>query len=105
MTKLSKQDQRILDMALAQAEAGNYEAAQRGVQAFVRSAPTEAIHAKRKAAVTEAILLEASRAWQQSQSPSGVVASAELGTFLVAPSLHPTTRALLEPFRRMDVRI
>jgi len=56
MDKLSKKDQRTLDMALAQARAGNYEAAQRVARSFVASSPTDAIHAKRKAAVAEVSL-------------------------------------------------
>lgn len=53
--------------------------------------------------VTEVVLLEAARMLQQTQSPSGVVANMELGRFLVIPQLHPTSRMLLAPFRRMTV--
>ena len=55
MNGLSKRDQRLFDMVLAQAKAGNHDAARQGANAFVRSAPTDAIHAKRKAAVAEHI--------------------------------------------------
>lgn len=50
--------------------------------------------------VQEAALLEAARMLAQSQSPSGVVASAELGRYLILPQLHPTTKHMLIPFRR-----
>lgn len=52
------------------------------------------------APVIEAVMIEAGRMLAQTQSPSGVVASAELGRFLVMPELHPTSRILLAPFRR-----
>lgn len=53
--------------------------------------------------VFEATLMEAGRMLPQTQSPSGVVASAELGRFIVLPQLHPTSKILLAPFRRMRV--
>jgi len=55
------------------------------------------------APVVEAVYNEAARIFAQAESPSGVVASAELGQWLVMPSLHPTTRILLNPYRRMGV--
>lgn len=52
------------------------------------------------AQVSEVVLLEASRMMQQSQSPSGVYASAEIGRWIVAPQLHPTSMMMLAGLRR-----
>lgn len=52
------------------------------------------------AEISEVVLLEASRIVQQSQSPSGVVASAEIGRMIVLPSLHPTSMVMLAGLRR-----
>ena len=54
--------------------------------------------------IREAVLLESSRAWMQSQSPSGIVASPELGTLLVVPAMHPSTMLNLQPYVKMDLR-
>lgn len=51
--------------------------------------------------VRNAAILEALRIIQQNRSPSGVVASPELGQWLVAPSLHPTTKMVLSRYRRI----
>jgi len=56
------------------------------------------------ALVREMTLLEASRLWAQGKSPSGVVQSPELGTFMVEPELHPQTMARLNILKRVRVR-
>jgi len=50
------------------------------------------------AEIAEACFLEAARTWQHAHSPSGVSASAELGSWIVEPMLHPKTLALLRGF-------
>lgn len=55
MTNLSKIDRRTMDMILAHARAGNYTGAQQLARSFIASAPSDAVAAKRKAAVTENI--------------------------------------------------
>jgi len=47
-----------------------------------------------------ACMLESKRAWQQAQSPSGVISSDELGRFMIEPELHPKTLALIGTLRR-----
>ena len=51
-------------------------------------------------AIRAACSLECRRAWQQLQSPSGVVTSDVLGTFMVEPEWHRKSLALLKPYRR-----
>jgi hypothetical protein len=55
--------------------------------------------------VREVCILESLRMLQQLQAPSGVVASAEMGEFVVMPQLHPTSAMMLRPFRRMTARV
>lgn len=55
MSKLSKADQRTMDMILAHARNGNHTGAQQLARSFLASAPGDAVAAKRKAAVTENI--------------------------------------------------
>lgn len=57
------------------------------------------------AAVKEVTLLESLRLLQQLQGPNGVVASSELGAMIVLPQLHPTSKMLLMPYRRMGARV
>ena len=52
------------------------------------------------AEVTEATFLEAARQWQHAHSPSGVIASTELGSWIVEPGLHPKTVAILRHLLR-----
>jgi len=52
----------------------------------------------------EFVLLEAARLWAQGKSPSGVVASPELGTFMVEPDIHPQSRLMLAQLKRVRVR-
>ena len=54
--------------------------------------------------VREIVLLEAARLWSQGRSPSGVVASPELGTFVIEPQLHPQAMARLNVLRRVMIR-
>jgi len=54
--------------------------------------------------VREITLLEASRLWAQGKSPSGIVASQELGTFIIEPQLHPQAMARLNVLKRVRVR-
>lgn len=54
--------------------------------------------------VREVCLLETQRLIQQSASPSGIVASPELGQWLVQPKLHPTSVLMLTPYIRTGVR-
>lgn len=54
--------------------------------------------------VVEAVLLEAAHQIHQSQTPTAVVASAELGRYMVEPAWMPKTITLLMPYRRFDVR-
>lgn len=55
--------------------------------------------------VREVCLLESQRLIQQSASPSGVVASAELGQWLVQPKMHPTSMLLLGAFKRTRIEV
>ena len=55
--------------------------------------------------VKEVCLLESLRMLQQLQAPSGIVASEELGRYIVAPAMHPTSAMMLRPFRRMTARV
>jgi hypothetical protein len=57
------------------------------------------------ATVREVVILEALRMLAQMQAPSGVAASAELGQWLVMPDIHPTSRMMLQPYRRMGARV
>lgn len=50
--------------------------------------------------IVEATVLESLRTWQHAQAPSGVSADQELGSWIVAPQLHPKTRMLIAPFVR-----
>lgn len=54
--------------------------------------------------VREVTLLEAARLWAQGRSPSGVVQSPELGTFIIEPKLHPQAMARLNVLKRVRVR-
>lgn len=54
--------------------------------------------------IREVVLLEAARLWAQGKSPSGVIASPDLGTFMVEPELHPSSKARLNAFKRVMVR-
>lgn len=53
--------------------------------------------------VREVCLLEAERLFQASKSPSGVIASEGAGSATILPALHPTSRALLKPYKRMAI--
>ena len=53
--------------------------------------------------VRNVAVLEALRLLQQNRSPSGVVASAELGQWLVTPNMHPTTKLVLSKYRRIGM--
>lgn len=54
--------------------------------------------------VREIALMEAARLWAQGRSPSGVVASPELGTFIIEPQLHPQAMARLNALKKVKVR-
>jgi hypothetical protein len=54
--------------------------------------------------VREIALLESARLWSQGRSPSGVVASPEMGTFIIEPQLHPQAMARLNALKRVMVR-
>lgn len=53
--------------------------------------------------IREVCLLESQRMVQQAQAPAAIVASPELGQFVVQPQLHPTSKLLLRPYRRMGM--
>jgi len=55
--------------------------------------------------VKEVCLLETLRLLQQSQGPSGVIASEALGQFVIQPELHPTSRIMLWPYRRTSALV
>lgn len=55
--------------------------------------------------VYEVCVLETLRVLQQAESPSGVVASAELLRTLVVPAMHPTSKMMLAPYRRVRVGV
>lgn len=90
------------EIHISKVSSGNHYSYPAGVQRGVRVTGTWG-WPQIPAPVREVVLLEAARMWGQMQSPSGVVASAELGAFLVAPDLHPTSKRLLEPYRRMRI--
>ena len=52
----------------------------------------------------EVTLLETARLWAAGRSPSGMVASPELGVFIVEPQLHPQAMARLNVLKRVMVR-
>lgn len=54
--------------------------------------------------IREVTLLEVARLWAQGRSPSGIVASPELGTFMVEPQLHPQATARLNQYKRVMIR-
>lgn len=54
--------------------------------------------------ITEAVIGEAGHLLQQSKNPSAIVASSELGRYLVEPAFLPRTMKLLAPYRRTEVR-
>jgi len=54
--------------------------------------------------IREVTLLEVARLWAQGRSPSGIVASPELGTFMVEPQLHPQALARLNQYKRVMIR-
>lgn len=51
--------------------------------------------------VKEVVLLESQRLLQQIASPTAVVASQELGAMMLEPSMHPVSKVMLAPFRRV----
>lgn len=53
--------------------------------------------------IREVCLLEAQRMVQQAAAPAAIVASQELGQFIVEPQLHPTSKLMLRAFRRMGM--
>lgn len=55
MANLSKTDKRTLNMILTLARNGNHDSAQRLAQSFMRSAPSDKVAAKRRAALADNI--------------------------------------------------
>ena len=54
--------------------------------------------------IREVALLEAARLWAQGKSPSGVVASPDVGSFMVEPELHPSAKVRLNQYKRVTIR-
>ncbi|MFQ5592511.1 MAG: hypothetical protein ACE5HE_15245 [Phycisphaerae bacterium] len=50
-------------------------------------------------------LLEAARTLKDFEAPTGVLASETLGTATIAPGLHPASKRMLQPYRRLAVRL
>lgn len=55
--------------------------------------------------VVEVTLLEAERLLGVSKSPTGVVANEGMGTATTVPALHPTSKMMLMPLRRMRIGV
>lgn len=51
--------------------------------------------------IREVTILEALRAYQQMQSPSGVIANTGGGSMTVVPAMHPSSVARLQPYIRV----
>lgn len=56
------------------------------------------------ATIKEVCLLEAHRAYMQSQAPTGVVASEAMGSFAIVPALHSGSKLRLSKYVRVGVR-
>lgn len=50
--------------------------------------------------VYEAVMLESLRILEQQSAPSGVMSFDSIGKAIMVPDLHPTTKRLLQPYRR-----
>lgn len=57
------------------------------------------------APVKEVCILEAERMFQDSKSPSGVVANEGGGSATLMPPLHPRSRLALKPYRRLALAV
>ncbi len=58
--------------------------------------------ARYPAVVTEAAIILAAQVFRVKDAPLGIAGSAEMGTSMVIPRMHPHARMLLMPYRRLE---
>ena len=69
----------------------------------VRVTATWGYQAEVPAPVREVVILETVRLWQATRNPVGVIESQTTGSAVYVPALHPSSMAMLAPYRAFEV--